>query len=131
MPVGIYKHHKNQGYQRGHKPFVDNRGSKNGMYGKVPWNKGKHCFQLSNENHGEWKGDNVGYYALHIWIKRKLGKPIECFMCGCSSKIRRLHWANVDHKYKRYLNDWITFCYKCHYQYDFYILGARRRYENN
>lgn len=62
-----------------------------------------------------WKGNKVGYHALHSWIYRKLGKPQECKFCG---SIKTLEWANVSQEYKRELSDWMALCKKCHYKYD-------------
>ena len=69
-----------------------------------------------DENHYRWKGDRVGYFALHHWINKKLGHPLVCEHCGYSGK--RLEWANIDHKYRRNLKDWIRLCKKCHCAYD-------------
>jgi hypothetical protein len=62
-----------------------------------------------------WKGDKVGYFALHHWVNRKLGKPCECVYCGSEKK---LQWASVSHKAKRDLNDYISLCVSCHKNYD-------------
>lgn len=43
--------------------------------GHKTWNKNKLCPQISNEKNGTWKGEAVGYIALHAWVARKLGKP--------------------------------------------------------
>lgn len=80
---------------------------KHPMYGKTPkWMVGK--------NNWIWKGNNVGYYALHHWLNRVLGKAKICSKCGSlGSKIRGCHWANISGEYKRDLNDWISLCPKC------------------
>lgn len=66
-----------------------------------------------------WKGDKVGYRALHLWVERCLGKPIRCEHCGIISKNRAIiHWANKSHNYLRDLNDWLPLCVKCHFKYD-------------
>lgn len=66
-----------------------------------------------------WKGNKVGYYALHHWINRQLGKAWECVYCG---KDRldglRIHWASISHHAKRDLNDYISLCVSCHKTYD-------------
>lgn len=62
-----------------------------------------------------FKGDDVGYGALHIWVKSKLGKPEICVHCGGHENIQ---WANKSHEYKRDLNDWLSLCGKCHMRYD-------------
>ncbi len=67
--------------------------------GKPSWNKGKvNTWMVGNqhrkgipnlnpnkmfgkENH-KWKGNSVGYTALHTWVHRKLGQPNRCEHCG-------------------------------------------------
>ena len=88
---------------------------------------------LQNEKNGNWKGDKVGYFALHKWIQRKLGKPQKCENPSCfyprpykdrhehgklmfSSK--KYEWANVSGEYKRDFSDWIRLCVSCHVAYD-------------
>lgn len=69
------------------------------------------------EESWNWKGDNVGYTALHNWVSRILGKPRKCNHCK-TINARKYEWANISHKYKRELSDWIRLCSKCHRQYD-------------
>src|SRR3990167_386523 len=77
----------------------------------------KHNFV--GEKHANWKGDKVGYEALHDWVNRKLGKPEICEFCGKDGlKGRMIHWANKSGKYLRKLSDWLRLCAKCHYHYD-------------
>ncbi len=72
-----------------------------------------------NEENPMWKGDNVGYFALHKWISRKLGKPSKCEYCNKNGgNDRSYHWANISHKYKRNFSDWIRLCVSCHKNYD-------------
>lgn len=83
------------------------------------WNKGKKTGRLkaiSNENHYLWKGDKAGYQSIHHWIRKQLGKPMECVYCGDRDK--RLEWASISHKARRDLNDYISLCCKCHSKYD-------------
>ena len=109
--------------------------------GHIPWNKGKkmskeYCEILSKARIGKhysldtefkkenvegeknvnWKGDEVGYYALHQWIQRKLGKATKCEYCN--KEHNRIHWANISGKYKRDLDDWIQLCPSCHIYFD-------------
>ena len=72
-----------------------------------PWTMGE-------KNH-EWKGDKVGYGALHDWVYRKLGKPKKCMNCN---NTENLEWANKSRKYMRDLTDWISLCRSCHAKYD-------------
>lgn len=110
--------------------------------GIVPWNKGKKTGlshwkgkkrspetikkmskgmkgKFAYERHHAWKGNNVGYVALHTWVKRKLGKPTVCAMCGIEEfNPYKIHWANISGEYKRDLNDWIRLCASCHHKID-------------
>lgn len=74
---------------------------------------------MYDERHPNWKGDNVGYVALHMWVARNLGKPDMCEHCGKSGlQGKRINWANKSREYKRDLNDWLRLCIHCHRQYD-------------
>lgn len=93
---------KNKGqFKLGH-PQEENSGSfKKGM---VPWN---------------WKGEEVGYHALHKWVTKYKGKPKTCEHCGSvENNNYKIHWANKSHQYFRSLNDWLRLCAKCHKKYD-------------
>ena len=72
----------------------------------------------TGDNNWLWKGKNVGYFALHHWVNRQLGKPQECVYCGKGSGENKLQWANVSHEYKRDLSDFISLCIPCHKNYD-------------
>ncbi|MDA2921701.1 NUMOD3 domain-containing DNA-binding protein [Patescibacteria group bacterium AH-259-L07] len=73
----------------------------------------------TDENHPLWKGDNVGYSALHHWINNKLGRPTKCEHCKTDGLTgRKIHWANKSHEYLRDLKDWIRLCKACHIRYD-------------
>jgi hypothetical protein len=66
-----------------------------------------------------WKGDKVGYTAVHDWVKKWRGKPEKCEGCGKDGLIgSKIHWANIDHQYRRVLEDYIRLCSKCHKLYD-------------
>jgi hypothetical protein len=108
--------------------------------GKSTWNKGLKGFRTGKrpdvqmpkgENNFMWKGDKVGYFALHSWISRVLGKPSFCENCkiteppklgknGTILKNSRsyFHWANISGLYKRSLEDWKRLCYACHADFD-------------
>lgn len=75
--------------------------------------KGK---RTGKDNH-LWKGDDVGYRAMHEWIRREKGTPKNCEHCGTDK--RRLVWANKSHEYRREVDDWMRLCYPCHRRYDF------------
>ncbi len=84
-------HRGEQGFKKGHGM---NKGSENPM----------------------WKGDNVKYLGLHMWVRRRLGKATVCQFCGENTKM--IHWANKSHEYKRDLADWFSLCVPCHRSYD-------------
>lgn len=68
------------------------------------------------EQNGQWKGDNVGYIALHAWVKRRLVNPEVCERCN--KKDKKLDLANISNKYLRRLDDWEWLCRKCHMEKD-------------
>lgn len=73
----------------------------------------------SCEKNGMWKGDKAGYVAIHAWIKRHKGSTKVCEHCNKEKTIpRSIQWANIDHKYSRNLEDWISLCAKCHKKHD-------------
>jgi len=102
------------GFRRGAIPW--NKNTK----GLMPetWNKGLKGFGAGEKN-GMWKGNDVSYTGLHIWIANKRGKPHYCEHCKRSDLPHRsYHWANISRKYKRDVSDWIRLCVKCHSKYD-------------
>jgi len=70
---------------------------------------GKHNANTGKRN-GQWKGDLVGYTALHDYIKYHLPKPELCQCCG---KVEPRDLANKG-KYDRNLNNWEWLCRRCH-----------------
>ncbi len=74
---------------------------------------------MANEKHHSWMGDKVGYYALHSWVTRHLGKPQECVYCGKDKSEGTIDWASISRKAKRDLNDFISLCRSCHRNYDY------------
>jgi hypothetical protein len=77
------------------------------------------------EKNGMWKGDNVGYVALHQFIKLRKPKPKVCESC---SREVRLDLANISGEYKRDVNDFIWLCRKCHTKMD-WKNGVRKHEE--
>lgn len=102
---------------------------------RIPWNKGKKtgivtsgAFPkghkpenktrfLPGEDNPMWKGDSVGYFGLHEWVGRRLGKPKYCDHCNRMDQ-PKYEWANKSHQYLRDVSDWIRLCSSCHYKYD-------------
>ena len=78
----------------------------------------------TGEKNGKWKGDNAGYTSIHDWIRKWKGIPSLCEMCGTVTS-KKFEWANIDHKYRRVLEDYIRMCCKCHKNYDKNILCVK------
>jgi hypothetical protein len=79
------------------------------MIGKPqPWKWG--------EKHHDWKGENAKYRTIHTWVNARKERPEGCTKCG---EVRnRMSWANIDHKYRRVLDDYMFLCPRCHGEYD-------------
>lgn len=103
---------------------------------KAP-NKGKTVTAMQGELHPQWKGEEVGYHALHAWLKRKFGKPDNCENMDCvyprknaAGKIiispKRYHWANLSGEYLRDRSDYIQLCSSCHKKMDMGIVYITR-----
>jgi len=115
-------------FKKGHVAW--NTGKKTGIVpstafkkGAKPWNtglKGIHQspdteFKAGHTPHN-WKGDLVGYDALHDWVRSKLGSADRCAR-GDDHK-PPFEWSNISYEYKRDLDDWESLCHKCHLQKD-------------
>ncbi len=68
-----------------------------------------------NEKNPQWKGDNVGYSALHVWICSHKKKEGICIICN---EYKYTDWACIDHNYTRDLENYIELCHSCHKIYD-------------
>jgi len=79
--------------------------------------KGKPHYNQREERAYNWKGDKAGKDAMHHWVEKWRGKPNYCEICGTTEK-RIYDWANIDHKYRRVLDDYIRVCRSCHRKYD-------------
>lgn len=67
----------------------------------------------------QWKRDIPGYRAIHTWVVRQLGQPLECWECDfTSSKSRDFNWANISQQYKKEAADWKRLCRSCHWKFD-------------
>lgn len=117
----IYLKGNTWGFKNGHIPWNKGKSWSTKMkkklslahLGQKSWNKGKKYPEFSGKNHPHWKGNFVGYGALHDWVARKLGKPSKCERC--KTKIaKKYEWANKSGRYLRKINDWIRLCNSCH-----------------
>ena len=77
---------------------------------------GKEVNKTQNESNVQWKGNQVSYQALHMWINRKLGKARHCSKIASHNTypyITKYVWANISGEYKRELSDWRSLCRSC------------------
>jgi hypothetical protein len=108
MPSGYYKK-TGLPYKQGFK--------KENKLGKLT--KGIPRPNISGDKSHRWKGEEVGYRALHDWVVKWKGTPDACEMCGKTGlKGHQIQWANIDHLYRRVLEDYIRMCAFCHRKYD-------------
>jgi len=96
-------------------------------YKKPSWNKGKKDWmsdkqkniireKCSGKNQWQWKGNKVGYRALHNWIRSHKPKSLYCEKCGKVTD--KLDASSIDHTYERDISKWRWLCRKCHKQGD-------------
>jgi hypothetical protein len=71
----------------------------------------------NDENHYQWKGEDVKYSGLHRWISRKLGKANKCEFADETCR-GPFEWSNISHTYKRNVNDFQPLCSSHHKRYD-------------
>lgn len=117
--LGLRKGHPSPKYWLGkHLSEEHKRRISIALTGKRPKNLETLHQQNIGRNHGNWKGDNIGYGTVHDWIRKWKGRPKVCQKCGITCKERRIEWANIDHKYHRNLDDFIPLCWDCHVKYD-------------
>jgi hypothetical protein len=73
--------------------------------------KQKIRFACVKEKCYNWKGDKVGYGALHEYIRKYLPMPKICHIC---KNEKRLYAACVTGIYNREFHNWRYLCHKCH-----------------
>lgn len=95
--------------------------------GQIPWIKGKKLSIESRQKMSEsrtgiksalWKGEKAKYQSIHQWVIKWKGSAKFCEQCGKTRNKNMLHWSNVDHKYRRILEDYRSLCVSCHKKYD-------------
>ena len=103
------------GFQKGHKL---NGGKNNPMYGKhhTPESRMKISLAQLDEKGNNWKGDNVGLIAIHLWVRKHLPKPELCPQC---KKKPPMDVANITGIYKRDIKNFQWMCRSCHHKFDF------------
>lgn len=103
MPRGIYfRDDKEISRLRAHLKRIDSR---------IRFTVGDDAKRKHGSEHGMWKGDNVGYHALHQWVRLHKPPPDRCSQC---KKVGKVQAANISKKYLRDFTDWEYLCSKCH-----------------
>jgi NUMOD3 motif len=64
-----------------------------------------------------WKGDQVSYTGLHLWVGKHKVKTGTCTGCG---RKKITEWANISGVYLRDLDDFAEMCKECHRELDGY-----------
>lgn len=123
-------------FKKGHKTNLGRKYSEEHRRNLSVSHKGQHSSPKTEFKKGmkqkrgienpNWK-EEVTYTGIHAWVKRYKGQPTTCEKCGKTGlNGKRAHWANIDHKYKRVLDDYIRMCVSCHQLYDF-EMGFRKK----
>ena len=113
------KFYRSKAHIKNETPYCSRNCFSKSRIGQPVWNKGKRYWQITGKVHHMWKGDSVGYDALHDWVRRNLGRPDTCEFCEKTGLFgKKIHLANKSGNYKRDLNDWLRLCVKCHSLYD-------------
>jgi len=66
-------------------------------------------------DHGHWKGDDITYKSLHVWLNRNMIKPTLCQICHL---VPPVELANVTGMYTRDFKNWKYLCIRCHRIFD-------------
>ena len=118
MPVGVYKRKPTT------KEFCETMHKTALKYGFGKWMKGKklsvehiknRSISQSGKNSGLWKGDKVGYFSLHAWVRKYKPKVDSCEFCGL---VKKLDLANKNGTYDRNFDSYLWLCHSCHFKYD-------------
>lgn len=67
------------------------------------------------EQHHNWKGDEAGYLALHVWVNRHRPRTGKCSTCNFTGYTE---YANISGVYLRDLDDFAEMCVACHRELD-------------
>ena len=113
------------GWQKGHKDLVpvEARQRQSATMKK----RGHKPPTMIGSEHPHWKGESAGYYTKHKWIYLHYGKASKCENRDCSyENPKRYDWANISHKYKRDISDYMQLCPSCHTRYDKGIIKIRK-----
>jgi hypothetical protein len=78
-----------------------------------------HRYQLRGKEHPQWKGENITYRTLHLWLIRNFGKANTCENIECQHRSKYYLYALVKgSKYERKRENFKMLCMSCHVKYD-------------
>lgn len=69
------------------------------------------------EKHPTWKGEDAGYFAMHVRVNAARGRPQHCEQCGTTDPSKTYEWASLTHRYDD-VDDYRRMCRSCHRKYD-------------
>ena len=69
----------------------------------------------TGERNHQWRGDEAGYKALHMWVNRHRPRTGICSECG---EVGDTEYANLSGRYLRDLDDYAEKCDSCHRNFD-------------
>lgn len=90
----------------------------------VPHSK-EHIHKISGENNWNWKGGVSYIYTIHKWVKALKGRAKD-YTCEFCRKNKAYDWSNIDHKYRKKLEDYRALCRGCHNKWDMQFNGRRK-----
>lgn len=76
----------------------------------------------------QWRGDDVKYASLHLWVQRHKPKPAACVSCGKLTE--HLELSNISGRYLRDINDYKYECRSCHMKKDGRIKNLKQYQEH-
>jgi hypothetical protein len=132
MPTGIYIRIKKRGgwsaWNKNKKMSIENiEKNRLGHLGKkqsketIEKRKISMIGKNKAEKHYKWIGGVEKYITMdgvHKWIELKRGKA-KNYICEICQKKRAYEWSNIDHKYKKNLNDYKALRRSCHKKWDY------------
>lgn len=102
------------GYVKG-EPVRFVRGHNRKSFQNSPEHRAKQSEALQCDKHFNWKGDEVGYIALHQWLYANKERTGICDECGGEGKTE---FANISGEYRRDVEDFAELCISCHRKLD-------------
>jgi len=88
---------------------------------KQKWTDKKYRVSLSGCNSPNWKEKNIGYWAIHSWLKKTFGKANKCTNLNCKKKSKIYDYClRKGFKHERKRCNYTRLCRSCHIIYDRY-----------